>query len=82
MVKCYLIENGKSKNNPLNLPAIPHRGDLVTSVDYKDPQYLVHRVEFPIGSDSIYLHVQKFPNQITAINAIKGFRNQRGWLDF
>ncbi len=73
----FLVIDGHSESS-IDLSAVPHRGEIISNADPKKPVYLVHRVEhFP--SDSVNLHVQKFPNKIAAINAIDGFRNKRGW---
>lgn len=80
MFQCYLVIKGRTNHIPVNLPAIPHRGDVIATKDHKSPYYLVHCVEFYNGFDSVNLHVQEFPNQTAIGIAVKGFRSQTGWL--
>ena len=78
MITCYIIVNGRTNREPLSLPKIPNRGDIVSSSpDPKTACYFVNRVEYITGRDAVNLHVQEFPNQISAVNAINGFRNSR-----
>lgn len=70
--------DGKSRPMPLDLPSVPAKGDIIAqSTDHKSEHFLVKCVEYIDGHNSVNLHVQSFPNQISAINTIDGFRNNR-----
>lgn len=77
-MKLHIVINGRSDSS-IDLPNIPRAGELISLTDPKNPVYLVHRVEY-FQSGSVTLHVQEFANQISAVNAVDGFRNTRGWL--
>ncbi len=78
MKTCYIVVDGRSEPFPVTLPSVPRRGDVVTgSTDNKTPYYLVKCIEYISGHETVNLHVQPFPNQISAVNAIDGFRNSR-----
>lgn len=83
MVSCYLVINGRrsTKYSEIRLPAVPHKGDIISGGDHRAPHYVVHCVEFNIGFDSVNLHVQEFPNRAAAMGAVDGFRNQSGWFN-
>lgn len=78
MVRCMITVRGRLVEE-LTLPEVPRRGELVSNVNPKQPTYLVNRVEMFPNSETVTLHVQEFPNQIAAVIAIDGFRNDRGW---
>ena len=78
MITCYLTENGKAIKSAISLPCVPNKGDVISAdADYKSEHYLVKAVQYTASLDSVTLHVQVFPNQISAVNAIDGFRNSR-----
>jgi len=80
MIECYLIVNGRSDGSA-NLSAVPNRGDIISLGDHKAPHYLVHRVEYLNNSDTVNLHVQKFANEVSCVNAVSGYRNDRSFVD-
>ncbi|UNL39970.1 hypothetical protein G8B24_01590 [Limosilactobacillus reuteri] len=80
MIECYLIVNGRSDGHVM-LPSIPNRGDIVSLGDHKAPHYLVHRVEYRNNSALVNLHVQKFANEVSCVNAVSGYRNDRSFVD-
>lgn len=78
MITCRIVINGRTKSVPMTLPAIPTIGSVIAkSADHKSEHYLVKCVEYVNGHESINLHVQQFSNQVSAVNAIDGFRNSR-----
>nr|DAN93696.1 MAG TPA: hypothetical protein [Caudoviricetes sp.] len=78
MVTCHIMINGHVEPVPMALPAIPTIGSVIAkSADHKSEHYLVKCVEYVNGHKSVNLHVQPFPNQISAVNAVDGFRNSR-----
>lgn len=78
MITCRIVINGHAEPVPMALPAIPTIGSVIArSADHKSAHYLVKCVEYVNGHDSVNLHVQHFPNQVSAVNAIDGFRNSR-----
>lgn len=79
MIECYLINNGRSDGHVM-LPAVPNRGDIISLGDYKAPHYLIHRVEYRNGSDTVSLHVQKFANETSCCVAVNGYRNSNGFV--
>lgn len=79
MIDCYLIVNGRTDKH-VTLAGTPNRGDIISLGDYKAPHYLVQRVEYRSGSDSVNLHVQKFANETSCCNAVDGYRNDRGFV--
>lgn len=74
MFDCVLVINGRNTGNTVSLPKIPSMGDIISNVDAKKPCYLVLRVEYVDGFESVNLHVKEFANQISASNNIDGFR--------
>ncbi|HAP22934.1 MAG TPA: hypothetical protein DCR08_03070 [Lactobacillus sp.] len=74
MFDCFLVVNGQNTGNTVSLPKIPSMGDVISNVDAKKPCYLVLRVEYVDGFDSVNLHVKEFANQIDASVNINGFR--------
>lgn len=78
MITCRIVINGRTESVPMTLPAIPTIGSVIAkSADHKSEHYLVKCVEYVNGDESINLHVQQFSNQVSAVNAIDGFRNSR-----
>lgn len=78
MVTCYITIDGHVESVPMTLPAIPAIGSVIAkSADHKSEHYLVKCVEYVNGHESVNLHVKPFPNQISAVNAVDGFRNSR-----
>nr|DAJ16123.1 MAG TPA: hypothetical protein [Siphoviridae sp. ctSIv21] len=78
MVTCHITIDGRVDSVPMTLPAIPAIGSVIAkSADHKSEHYLVKCVEYVNGHESVNLHVQPFPNQISAVNAVDGFRNSR-----
>ena len=78
MVTCHIVIDGHVESVPMTLPAIPAIGSIIAeSSDHKSEHYLVKCVEYVNGHESVNLHVQPFPNQISAVNAVDGFRNSR-----
>ena len=78
MITCHIMINGRVESLSMTLPAVPTIGSVIAkSADHKSEHYLVKRVEYVNGHDTVNLHVQPFPNQISAINAVDGFRNSR-----
>lgn len=78
MITCHIMINGHVEHAPMTLPAIPIIGSVIAkSADHKSEHYLVKCVEYVNGHDTVNLHVQPFPNQISAVNAVDGFRNGR-----
>lgn len=78
MITCCIVIDGHIEPVSMTLPAIPTIGSVIArSSDPKFEHYLVKRVEYINGHDTVNLHVQPFPNQFSAINAIDGFRNSR-----
>lgn len=78
MITCHIVVDGKSRPIPLTLPNVPAKGDIIVqSPDHKSEHYLVKCVEYVNGHNSVNLHVQPFPNQVSAVNAVDGFRNSR-----
>lgn len=76
MITCHIMINGHVEPAPMTLPAIPIIGSVIAkSADHKSEHYLVKCVEYVNGHDTVNLHVQPFPNQISAVNAVDGFRN-------
>ncbi len=80
MATCNLIVNGRT-DEKVSLPGIPNRGDIISLGDHKAPHYLVHRVEYCNGYDSVNLHVQKFANETSCCNAVDGYRNDRIFIE-
>ncbi|USS91989.1 hypothetical protein [Fructobacillus americanaquae] len=81
MVQYNFILASARVETDVKLPITPSRGDIIsltTGVDM--PHYLVQRVELFANSDIINLHVQRFPDQLSAKLAIDGFRNTRNFL--
>lgn len=78
MITCHIVIDGRVEPVPMTFPAIPTIGSVVArSADHKSEHYLVKCVEYINGHESVNLHVQPFPNQISAVNAVDGFRNNR-----
>lgn len=78
MITCYIVIDGHVEPISMTLPAIPTSGSVIArSSDPKSEYYLVKCVEYINKHDTVNLHVQPFPNQISAVNAIDGFRNSR-----
>lgn len=78
MITCHIMINGHVGAAAMTLPAIPTIGSVIAkSADHKSEHYLVKCVEYVNGHDTVNLHVQPFPNQISAVNAVDGFRNSR-----
>ena len=78
MVTCHIMIDGHVDSVPMILPAIPAIGSVIAkSADHKSEHYLVKCVEYVNGHESVNLHVQPFSNQISAVNAVDGFRNSR-----
>ena len=78
MIVCYIVIDGRVEPVPMTLPAIPTIGSVVArSADHKSEHCLVKCVEYVNGHESVNLHVQPFPNQVSAVNTIDGFRNSR-----
>ena len=78
MITCHIVIDGRVEPIPMTLPAIPTTGSLVARLaDHKSEHYLVKCVEYINEHESVNLHVQPFPNQISAVNAVDGFRNNR-----
>lgn len=78
MITCNIMIDGRVEPVPMTLPAIPTIGAVVArSADHKSEHYLVKCVEYVNGHETVNLHVQPFPNQISAVNAVDGFRNSR-----
>lgn len=78
MITCRIVIDGNAESVPMTLPAIPTIGSVIArSSDHKSEHYLVKCVEYVNGHESVNLHVQPFPNQVSAVNAIDGFRNSR-----
>ncbi|ONK25703.1 hypothetical protein BVE86_09335 [Streptococcus azizii] len=78
MTTCSIVIQGRVEPIPMTLPAIPTIGSVIArTADHKSEHYLVKCVEYVNGHNTINLHVQPFPNQVSAINAIDGFRNSR-----
>lgn len=78
MTTCRIVIDGNAESVPMTLPAIPTIGSVIArSADHKSEHYLVKCVEYVNGHESVNLHVQPFPNQVSAVNAIDGFRNSR-----
>ncbi|MDF7636836.1 hypothetical protein PT274_00970 [Leuconostocaceae bacterium ESL0958] len=81
MVQYNLIVASARVETDIQLPLPPQRGDIISiSTGVSTPHYLVHRVEFFANSDIVNLHVQRFPDQLSAKLAIEGFRNTRNYL--
>lgn len=81
MVQYNFILASARVETDVKLPITPSRGDIIsltTGVDM--PHYLVQRVELFANSDIVNLHVQRFPDQLSAKLAIDGFRNTRNFL--
>ena len=78
MITCHIMINGRVEPLSMTLPAVPTIGSVIAnSADHKSEHYLVKCVEYVNGHDTVNLHVQPFPNQISAVNAVDGFRNNR-----
>lgn len=78
MITCRIVIDGRVESVPMTLPAVPTIGSVIArSADHKSEHYLVKCVEYINGHKSVNLHVQPFPNQVSAVNAIDGFRNSR-----
>ncbi|GGE26506.1 hypothetical protein GCM10011510_04640 [Streptococcus himalayensis] len=78
MITCHIVIEGHTEPVPMILPTIPSIGSVIArSSDPKSEHYLVKCVEYVHGHDTVNLHIQAFPNQISAVNAIDGFRNNR-----
>ncbi len=78
MITCHIMIDGRVEPPLMTLPTIPTIGSVIAkSADHKSEHYLVKCVEYVNGHESVNLHVQPFPNQISAVNAIDGFRNSR-----
>lgn len=77
-MKLHIVIDGENASS-IDLPNIPRIGELISFAYPKSLVYLVHQVEHS-QSGSVILHVQEFPNQASAVNAVDGFRNTRGWL--
>lgn len=78
MITCHIMINGRVEPLSMTLPAVPTIGSVIAkSADHKSEHYLVKRVEYVNGHDTVNLHVQPFPNQISAVNAVDGFRNSK-----
>lgn len=78
MITCHIVIDGHDEPVPMTLPAISTIGSIVArSADHKSEHYLAKCVEYINGHESVNLHVQPFPNQISAVNAVDGFRNSR-----
>ncbi len=78
MITCRIVIDGRTEPVPMTLPAIPTIGSVIArSADHKSEHYLVKCVEYVNGHESVNLHVQQFPNQVSAVNAVDGFRNSR-----
>lgn len=78
MITCHIMINGRVEPLSMTLPAVPTIGSVIAkSADHKSEHYLVKRVEYVNEHDTVNLHVQPFPNQISAVNAVDGFRNSR-----
>lgn len=69
------LKNNNRRLDPINLSAIPRRGDILSYADPKKPRYLVLRVEFFIDSDMPTLHIKEFPNEISITSHIKEIDN-------
>ena len=78
MIACNIVIYGQVEPVQMTLPAIPTIGSVIArSSDPKSEHYLVECVEYINGHDTVNLNVQPFPNQVSAVNAIDGFRNSR-----
>lgn len=78
MIACYIVIDGHTEAVPMTLPSIPTIDSVIArSSDPQSEYYLVKCVEYINGHDTVNLHVQPFPNQVSAANAIDGFRNSR-----
>ncbi|KRN53163.1 hypothetical protein IV71_GL000722 [Fructobacillus fructosus KCTC 3544] len=56
-------------------------GDVISlTTGVNTPHYLVQRVELFANSEIVNLHVQRFPDQLSAKLAIDGFRNTRDFV--
>ena len=78
MITCHIMTNGRVEPLSMTLPAVPTIGSVIAkSADHKSEHYLVKCVEYVNGHDTVNLHVQPFPNQISAVNAVDGFGNSR-----
>ncbi|GAP02236.1 phage protein [Fructobacillus pseudoficulneus] len=81
MVQYNLILASARVETDVKLPITPRRGDVISlSTGVNTPHYLVQRVELFADSDIVNLHVQRFPDQLSAKLAIDGFRNTRQFL--
>ncbi|MDD9139178.1 hypothetical protein H7198_06125 [Fructobacillus sp. CRL 2054] len=81
MVKYNFIVASARIETEISLPVRPQIGDVISlSLGVSSPHYLVHRVELFANSDIVNVHVQRFPDQLSAKLAIDGFRNTRNFL--
>lgn len=76
----FVVASARVETN-VSLPLAPHAGDVISLTTGVDtPHYLVQRVELFANSDVVNVHVQRFPDQLSAKLAIDGFRNTRGFI--
>ncbi|MBS9335894.1 hypothetical protein [Fructobacillus papyrifericola] len=76
----FIVASARVETN-VSLPVRPQAGDVISlSTGVNTPHYLVHRVEIFANSDVVNVHVQRFPDQLSAKLAIDGFRNMRNFL--
>ncbi|MBS9334782.1 hypothetical protein LQZ24_01850 [Fructobacillus sp. M1-13] len=81
MVQYNFIVASARVETDVSLPVRPQTGDVISlSAGVSTPHYLVHRVELFANSDIVNVHVQRFPDQLSAKLAIDGFRNMRNFL--
>lgn len=78
MITCHIVVNGRVRPVSMTFPAVPATGSVIaSSSDHKSEHFLVKCVEYVNKHNSVNLYVQVFPNQVSAVNAIDGFRNDR-----
>ena len=76
----FIVASARVETNVL-LPIRPQKGDVISlSTGVTTPHYLVRRVELFADSDIVNIHVQRFPDQLSAKLAIDGFRNTRNFV--
>ncbi|MCO0831588.1 hypothetical protein NFX39_00565 [Fructobacillus sp. W13] len=77
----FVVASARVETN-VSLPLAPRAGDVISLTTGVDtPHYLVQRVELFANSDVVNVHVQRFPDQLSAKLAIDGFRNTRGFVE-
>ncbi|MBS9338290.1 hypothetical protein G6R29_01400 [Fructobacillus sp. M2-14] len=77
----FVVASARVETN-VSLPITPQMGDVISlTTGVSTPHYLVHRVELFANSEVVNLHVQRFPDQLSAKLAIDGFRNMRNFIE-